>query len=287
MAAALLLGALLLVSVTGRAAAARPPKNTLTNGWVSPGSGLTTTTFVFSVDYTSPGGFPASGVVAQVANLSVPLALVLGTNVNGTYRGSSLLPAGSWPVTFQATAAHGVPPLGGPTVVVLTPTPAPTPTPRATPRPTPVPTAPVATPSPTPTVGSPSTSPSATGGTVSSSPSETQRSGGGLPSGSSTLTPVAGGPGGSGTSLEDGLGTFLTGGLAAIGLLAAVGFTAIWRDRRRERAAAIAATAAPAAPPPAPAPRRRASTWERDYAVQDEPVGTVEFDELAPDADRS
>ncbi len=270
--AALFLGSLLLASAAGHAAAA--PPNSLSNGSVSPGSGWTTTTFVFSVTYTSTTGSAAT-VVAVAGNKTVPLALVAGTSANGTFRGSASLPAGTWPVTFQATSTKGnKSTLLGPTVVVLTPTPAPTPTPRptpvATPQPTPRPT-PVATP------GSPSSSAFAGGGTVSDSPAESQASGGGPGFGSATPTQIPAGGGGSGTSVDDGLGTFLTGGLAAIGLLAAVGFAAIWRDRRRERGARGAATRAPVTAPFL-APRRRPSTWERDIAIQDEPIGTVDDD---------
>jgi hypothetical protein len=273
--AALFLGSLLLASATGHAAAA--PPNSLSNGSVSPSSGWTTTTFVFSVTYTSTTGSTATAV-ALAGNKTVPLALVVGTSANGTFRGSASLPAGTWPVTFQATATKGnSPTLVGPTVVVLTPTPAPKPTPRstpvATPRPTPSPT-PVATP------GSPSSSAFAGGGTVSNSPAESQASDGGPGFGSASPPQIPAGSGGSGSSADNGLGTFLTGGLAAIGLLAAVGFAAIWRDRRRERVARKAAPQPPAAAP-FPAPPQRPSTWERDIAIQDEPIGTVDED-LAP-----
>lgn len=286
--AALLLGALVVVAASGRVVAA-PGRNTLTNGSVSPGSGSTTTNFVFSVAFFSPGGFAATSVVAVVASKTVPLTLVSGTDVNGTYEGSSLLPDGSWPVTFQATAAgRNDPILAGPTVVVLTPTPAPTPTLR----PTPVPTQPAPTPSATPgaSSGPPQPSASASEGTASAQPSPTEQPSGsalGAGSGSARATPLVGGGASSGGSLEGDLGTFLTGGLAAIGLLAVIGFTAIWRDRRREHVAGLAVTATPAAAAPLMPSRRRPSTWERDYAVQDEPIGTVEFDDPAPKEDPS
>ena len=257
-----------------RPVAAAPGSNVLTNGTVTPGSGTVTTSFLFSVDYSSPAAFAAISVVAVVAGKTVPLTLVSGTDIAGTYRGSALLPAGSWPITFQATATkRNNPTLLGPTVVVL----APTPTPRPTLGPTPAPPAATPTPAPTAAVGSVSPSP---GGGASTQPSGMPHSPGGSGFASVTSTPSAAGGGGSGGSLEDGLGTFLTGGLAAILLLAAVGFTAIWRDRRRETEAAQAPSAPPTNVPPSPPPRRRSSAWERDYAVQDEPIGTVEFEEL-------
>jgi len=245
---------------------------------VLPTSGRTTTTFVFSVQYVSANN-PATSVVALVGTRTVPLSLFSGTALNGTYRGSSLLPAGSWLVTFLATAPKNDPTFTGPTVVVLAVTPAPTPTRR----PTPVPTAAPPTASPTPAASVPPGSPSSSpyGATVSVQPSGTPPITGSPASGTITPTPIPGGGGGSNGSLENDLGTVLTGGLAAILLLAAVGFTAIWRDRRREQAAATTAAVPRGAVAPPPPPRRRASTWERDYAAQDEPIGTVDLDDSA------
>jgi hypothetical protein len=78
--------------------------------------------------------------------------------------------------------------------------------------------------------------------------------------------------------------TILTGGLIAIGALALIGGFALLRDRRRrsrdtrlellpEGAATpvAAAGARPTATPRAPA------AWERDYALDEEPIGTVEY----------
>jgi hypothetical protein len=137
--------------------------NTLSNGVVSPSSGSTLTTFVFTVDYFSNNGQEATSVRALVGDEVVALSLVDGDANDGTFSGSSTLPAGSWPVTFEAFSQGQDPTLAGPTVVVIGPTPQPTPTsaptptptarprptPRVSPRPTPAATAaPTATPNP-------------------------------------------------------------------------------------------------------------------------------------------
>jgi hypothetical protein len=75
------------------------------------------------------------------------------------------------------------------------------------------------------------------------------------------------------------LTTFLTGGVVAIGLLGAIGFAAIYADRRR-RPVAPPADGPEGAPPPAsttraPArPQRKAG--REDYALDNEPIGSVE-----------
>lgn len=127
----------------------------LLNATVSPASGTTATTFVISVDYVSePEARPAGSVTVEIVGLGgapLPMALVSGgTDTNGTWRTSTMLPAGSWDLIFEANPqGQDPPPLAGPTVIV---TAAPTPTPGPTPPPTPVPTpAPTATPRPTPT----------------------------------------------------------------------------------------------------------------------------------------
>jgi hypothetical protein len=80
--------------------------------------------------------------------------------------------------------------------------------------------------------------------------------------------------------------TILTGGLIAIGALALIGFFAILRDRRRRAKDARlellpegAAAAAPAAPTGArpPVTQRPPTNWERDFALDQEPIGTVEY----------
>jgi hypothetical protein len=282
----------------------------LSGGSVSPTSGTLTTVFGFEVTYTSNPPKPALSIVAQLSSgstsVEVAMSQVSGTDAaNGTWRGSRSLPAGTWTVAFVATTSGPIATLTltqpltvvGPPTPTPVPTPPPTPTPvvTASPVPTPAPTpiAPTPLPSGAPTATPGSAEPSASGASASSEPSESATAG---TSGSGTASASASGaPGGGsgGDGLEGQLTTFLTGGLAAIGLLAAVGFAAIYADRRRNRAAAGAARAGglpgggaaarpvafptpTAAPKPGRPPRRRAG-WE-DYALDDEPIGTVEYD---------
>ena len=133
------------------AAAAEP--NQLGSGSVSPGSGTTQTTFLLSVSYSSERDFSATSVVALVAGRSIQLRLVSGSASAGTYQGSASLPAGRWPVTFEAQATQGpTASAAGPTVVVNAP-PTPQPVPVVTPAPPPLapaPPGPAAPPPPAP-----------------------------------------------------------------------------------------------------------------------------------------
>ncbi|MEO6059561.1 MAG: hypothetical protein ABIQ05_06315 [Candidatus Limnocylindria bacterium] len=291
---AMVLGAVgLAVSLAapGPVLAARPA---LSNGNVSPLSGTTATTFVFSVTYSSSPPKAARSVDALVANRTVTLSLVPGSGSaeNGLFRGTALLPAGSWPVVFEATTATGLSPeplpMLQPVVVTLL---GPTPTPQPTAPPTPVATA---TPAPTST-RVPTPAPSAITATPIPSSIASPSAGNGGPSGSGEPTPfgttVAGEsstglvsaspsavPSAGDGDVEQQLSTFLTGGVVAVGLLGAIGFAAIYADRRR-------AAASPAAGPPGaqspqsttPARVRSSRTggWE-DYALDNEPIGTVE-----------
>ncbi|HEX2194944.1 MAG TPA: hypothetical protein VHK63_08340, partial [Candidatus Limnocylindria bacterium] len=102
----------------------------------SPRSGTTATHFQLSVRYVSPGGNPAKAVTAQAGPVTVDLALATGTPLDGTWSGVTLLPAGTWPVSFAASAARGPDPtLVGPSLAVAAPatvaTPAPTRKPSA------------------------------------------------------------------------------------------------------------------------------------------------------------
>ena len=269
---------------------------TLSNGTVSPATGTTTTTFVFSVSYvsTTPPR-PASSVVALVANRTVTLSLVPGSGSaeNGLFRGTALLPAGSWPVVFEATTATGPSPeplpMLQPVVVTLL---GPAPTPQPTAPPTPVVTA---TPAPTST-RVPTASPSAIAATPLPSGVASPSAGSGGPSGSGEPTPfgttVAGEsstgrvnaspsavPSAGDGDGEQQLSTFLTGGVVAVGLLGAIGFAAIHADRRRRAAASPAAGPHGAQSPQSTTPARvrssRTGGWE-DYALDNEPIGTVE-----------
>lgn len=160
-----------LLSIPAPVAAA---PSALTDGTVTPGSGTTATTFTFTVRYSSETGFEAARVWADVAGSQVELALLTGNPEKGTWQGGSTLPAGDWPVTFEADASNGSDPsLAGPTVSVVaadpppppaTPTPTPAPTPVATATPGPMP------PTPTATQGTPPTPPPTSGPDPESAP---------------------------------------------------------------------------------------------------------------------
>ena len=164
----------------------------LSDASVTPTTGTTATVFTFSVHYTSTGSpaQPAGSVWADVAGTTVALGKVSGSAHDGTWQGTATLPAGTWPVTFNASSGDPPAPLPGPIVTVSgpppptpSPTPAPTqpptpqptspPTPRPAPQPTPPPTAPG---DPTEAPASPSTVPSDAGSaspTATASPSRT------------------------------------------------------------------------------------------------------------------
>jgi hypothetical protein len=276
----------------GSTVAARP--NELTSANVNPNSGTTATTFAFIVRYESAQDNEPTSVTAVAGNVVIPLSLVSGTPSNGRYRGTAKLPVGNWPVTFQATARGNDPDLPGPTVKV-TKAPGPTATPRPTPRPTARPT-PAATPAATttpPTKATQTTAPTTPAPATprpskrprsqapTPTPRETGLTGGGLttprPRASADLA------GGVGTDTERQLVTILTGGLVAIGALALIGVFALLRDRRRRNRDTRldllpegAATPGSTAARPTPTPRAPAA-WERDYALAEEPIGTVEY----------
>ena len=63
--------------------------------------------FLLSVHYTSTSGNPAQTVSAAVAGQTVPLVLLSGTALDGTWGAAADLPEGSWVVTFNATTAAG------------------------------------------------------------------------------------------------------------------------------------------------------------------------------------
>ncbi|HET9417280.1 MAG TPA: hypothetical protein VFP30_07040, partial [Candidatus Limnocylindria bacterium] len=60
---------------------------TLSNGTVTPPGGTSTTTFVFRVDYVSTNNDEAA-IWVQAGPTRVDLALVSGSQLNGTFRGS-------------------------------------------------------------------------------------------------------------------------------------------------------------------------------------------------------
>ena len=166
--------ALLVASLLAPTGVAAIP-NQLSDGQVSPSAGTHQTRFTFRVHYFSDQGRPALNVVAEAAGATIGLALAIGTDTDGTYVGSSALPAGSWQVTFRADATIGLDPvLLGPTVAVVGPTPIPTPQPPPPPPPTPIATPlvtplPPAPPAPDPTPGTaPTPGPSAVADPTSS-----------------------------------------------------------------------------------------------------------------------
>lgn len=116
--AALLLGAPSVVLAA--------PPNRLEAATAEPTAGTALTLFHFSVRYVSGAGNPASGVTARIGPLDVPLQLASGTATDGTWSGSSLLPVGTWSLTYRATATKGSSPsLAGPTMTITGASPSP------------------------------------------------------------------------------------------------------------------------------------------------------------------
>jgi hypothetical protein len=223
--APLLVFALLLTAVAPVHAA--PPKNNvLSNGSVTPTSGTTATTFVFTVDYSGE----AASVTASVANRTVTMSLISGQLTNGRFRGTASLPAGSWPVTFHADAERGKDPsLPGPRVTVASlATPLPTSQPTSPPTPAPTPASPSL--SATPLAPTPASSASA-GASEVGDPSASGFLGGFLVTPAPSSDGAA--PGLAGPKIADELWTLLMGGLIAISVLAFVAMVAILRNRER------------------------------------------------------
>ena len=241
-----LVAAAVLVSITALMAPSHmlAVGNTLSNGSVDPTTGTIATVFAFQVDYTSPQGFDAASLWADVAGTTVGLVLVSGVADDGTFSGSSSLPAGSWPVTFRADAIQGSDPtLAGPTLTVIDPnatpppTPVPPPAPPTNPPPTPAPTPPPDLPAPTlppsetvaPGVSTPSTpgASSATSPATSGQPSSAPMASGVQ---GRSPEPSAGEPDPSGRSGNPWL--FVGGGMSAMGAAILAGH---WAGRRRRR----------------------------------------------------
>jgi hypothetical protein len=156
-AAALSLFALVPFVVAPVAAVTCPDNGSLTNGAVSPGTGTTSTTFVFSAVYQDAAGETPSRVWARFANGGPDIVDMGGSGnlqTGVTYVGSSKLPAGSWSIRIRVIPA-GVTTfcqLSVPVTVTVAPTPTPKPTPVPTAKPTPKPTPkPTSAPTPKPT----------------------------------------------------------------------------------------------------------------------------------------
>jgi hypothetical protein len=161
---------LVVAALFGAPSRAFALQNSLVNAQVAPRSGTATTVFTFTVTYD--GKFAATSVRTEVAGLSLPMTRVSGTSTRGTWSTASVLPSGSWQVTFRATSTQGNAPTigaGSVTVAGSAATPPPSsgggPSPEIIPGPgsTPPPSyepAPVATPTPS----------ASSGGTVASVP---------------------------------------------------------------------------------------------------------------------
>lgn len=270
--------------------------NALSAGKAMPASGTTQTVFTLSVGYRSPHGVPATRVVALAANQTIDMALFSGRSDDGVWEATALLPAGSWPVFFQATAAQGKnPTLAGPTLVVTgAPSPSTPPTPAATAPPQPIPPAPAppapaapvapAAPLAAPLVSAPPASeitspapppagPGGVEGQPSSGASESTGVVAGTPDGD--LLPA---PSTDGFSGAPPLALILT-AVAGLGALVGVPSLFVVARRRRRRVPAIAsAPAAPAARAAGPTvrPARGLADWEL-ASLDDEPIGTVDY----------
>jgi hypothetical protein len=261
--------------------------NQLSSPTVSPTSGETTTIFSFGVHYV--GRYPATDVTVVVGPRTIVLALTSGSATDGTYAGSSQLPAGTWPVTFNAVATQANPPtINGPGVTVAGPTPSPKPS--IAPAPTAAPTATTKTtvPSSTTTVSGGS------GGSVSQAPATPAP----VAAASGTPGPVVAALAGATDEAHRGGGVVtsptlggadfapkafwpvMLGGFGVIGLFVAYYVFAMDRDRRRRALAAemaLAAQRSAMAAPIAAEPDRAPAVWELDARLEDAPIGTVEY----------
>ena len=104
--AAVLCGAPSPASATG--------PNSLSAPQASPTSATTETSVSFSVTYA--GGFAARTVTVNVAGRTLPMGLVGGTEMQGTWSAAGLVPQGTWEATFLAVASQGKDPSAtGPT----------------------------------------------------------------------------------------------------------------------------------------------------------------------------
>ena len=266
----------LLAAVAPSPAAAA--SNALSDGSVSPGAGTTETSFLFTVSYTSPRGIGATRVVSLVANQSIDMGLIAGTPDNGVYQATTPLPAGTWPVTFQATAAQGKnPTLAGPTVVVSDVATAPPPPTAAPPPPAPAPAPPVPL-SPAEGGGPVEEVP----GTEVAAPINAAEPSLVSPSEASPAGVVVGTPWGEvipAATPEGGVPwTVVVAALATIALVA-TGWHIVAALRRRRPAVVPTppAAVAPSRQVRASAPRKRSlADWEL-YGLDDEPIGTVEY----------
>ncbi len=95
------------------------PPNRLETASAERVGGTPPTVFRLSVRYVSSAGNPAWSVTARVGPLEVPLTLADGTVIDGTWSGTVMLPAGTWPLSYHAgTSKAPKPSLDGPTLTV-------------------------------------------------------------------------------------------------------------------------------------------------------------------------
>ena len=245
--------------------------NDLQNGSVTPSSGTTAMLFTFQVDYVGLAAISVSVRLTGSASgtSTIPLALVGGSEADGTYRVTTMLAADTYTVSFRADASSQNDPVENIGTLVVSPQPTPTPVPtpvptaRPTPRPTPRPTArptprptaaptlrpgatprpPVVTPPPGATPGTPGTSaapaasgsqlPSATEGTLAGNPTPSSTEGGGNVPASGSADPNAQ----EASDVESSAGVGRVVMLAVGGTLAVsgAGYLAVLAARRRGR----------------------------------------------------
>lgn len=272
--AAVAMGTLLVLAPVPAAAA---PGARLMNARVAPTSGTTATTFAFSVEFNGTAGVTATAVVARVAGATLPLALAAGSARRGTWTGSSRLPVGTWQVVFEAD------PSDGPAiqltlltpVIVSRPAPAPTPTTVPTPGLTPGPGQPSTagtTPAAAAAPGGLAASPTPFGTIIDDPSGLASSSHGGL------ATPAS--PTGAGGVKPASVVRLSAEGVALIGLLAAVVLAAAAAERRRRSRAAAAENEelqGDGALGDGAATRPLARGPGDDSAVEDEPIGSIEY----------
>ena len=264
--------------------------NELSAGKAMPATGTTQTSFTLSVVYASPQGFPASRVVALVANQTIELTLFGGRADDGVWEATTLLPAGSWPVSFQATAVQGKSPtLAGPTIVVSS-APSPPAPPQSTPQPEPIPPQPGSQPPPVDPLAPPAAPDAASTAsgtedvaTVEADDSalavtETEPVAAAVGPPAGILLPAPG---------DDGFPTGLLFAplLVAVGAIGAVvgarRWSAVARRRRGEPPPQPSTTSAHPVAAAAARPARRIADWEL-ASLDDEPIGTVDYTGLQP-----
>jgi len=113
---------------------------TLSNGYVSPTSGTSSTTFTYYVSYYDPSATNPSIQYVIIDNSPHSMGIYSGSGYNGIYRYSTVLAAGSHTYYFMFTSGSsgqtlwfGWPTqIAGPAVTGPTPTPSPPPTPALT-----------------------------------------------------------------------------------------------------------------------------------------------------------